>query len=147
MFGDFLRGVEGICGGDDGADGHDGEANNGKVNGVRGKEEDDVAFSDAHVGKGRGYGVDGVPEVGIGDLLAGGGVDEGDFAVVRAGRDKGRRIEGLVRGKWDWAAFAVEDFCGFAEAASWIHFQIVAAVVRHEVVGKEERKGRFRERD
>ena len=80
-----MRGVEGVCGGDDGAEGHDGEANNGEENGVWGKEEDDVAFSDAHVGKGGGYGVDRLPEVGIGDVLAGGGVDEGDFAVVGAG--------------------------------------------------------------
>ena len=85
--------IEGICGGDDGADGHDGEANDGEENGVRGEEEDDVAFSDSHVGESRGDGIDGFPEVGIGYVLAGGGVDEGDFAVVRAGRDEGRGIE------------------------------------------------------
>lgn len=136
MLGDFLGSIEGICGGDDGADGHDGEANNGEVDRIWGKEEDDVAFSDAHVGKGRGDGVDGVPEIGVGYVVAGGGVDQGDFAVMRTGRDKRRGIEGFVRGKWDWAAFAVEDFCGLTETASWIHFDILTAVLRHGVVEK-----------
>lgn len=133
-----MGGIEGICGGDYSADGHDGEANDGEENGVWREEEDDVAFSDAHVGERRGNGIDGFPELGIGDVVAGGGVDEGNFAVVRAGRDKRRRIEGLVRRERDWAAFAVEDFGGFAEAASWIYFAIAATVDRHVVAGERE---------
>lgn len=92
-----------------------------------------MAFSNAHVGERIGDGIDECPELGVGYLFAGGGVDEGDFAVVRAGRDKRRRIEGLVWGKWDWAAFAVEDFGGLAESSSWINF---AAGHRHGLVGK-----------
>lgn len=96
-----------------------------------------MAFSDADVGESGGDGIDEFPELGVGDMLAGGGVDECDFAVVGAGRDKRRRIQRLLGWEWDWAAFAVEDFSGAAEAASWIHCGIVAAAVeRHLTVGK-----------
>ncbi|KAL8553582.1 hypothetical protein ACS0TY_002045 [Phlomoides rotata] len=50
LFSDLAESVEGIGGGDDGAEGHDGETHNGEVERVGGKEEDDVAFADAEVG-------------------------------------------------------------------------------------------------
>lgn len=82
LLGDLLSGVEGISGGDDGAQGDDGEAYDGEEDGVWREEEDDVAFPDAHGGEGGGDGVDGGPDVGEGEVAAGGGVDEGDVTVV-----------------------------------------------------------------
>lgn len=51
LFSDFTRCIEGIGGGDDSAEGHDGEADNREVDGVGREEEDDVTFTDTHVGE------------------------------------------------------------------------------------------------
>lgn len=82
LFSDFLSRVEWISSGDNGAEGDNGETDDGEEDGVRGEEEDDVAFPDAHGGEGGGDGVDGEPDVGEGEAAAGGGVDEGDLSVV-----------------------------------------------------------------
>lgn len=47
-----------------------------------------MAFSNSHVGKRGGDRVHGAPELSKGELSAGGGIDEGDIAVVGAGRDE-----------------------------------------------------------
>lgn len=44
--GEFLDGVEGIGGGDDGANGGNGEKGYREEDGVRGQNQDDVAFGD-----------------------------------------------------------------------------------------------------
>lgn len=93
LLGDFAGGVEGVGGGDDGAEGHDGEAHNGEVDGVGGEEEDDVALPDGGVeGERGGDGVHGSPELLVGEVEAGGGVDEGDVAVVSVGGDEGGHV-------------------------------------------------------
>ncbi|CAL5345058.1 unnamed protein product [Camellia sinensis] len=89
MLGDFASCVEGVCCGDYGSERHDREADNGEEDGVRGEEEDDVAFADPHGKEGGGDGIDGHPDLSEGEVAGGGGVDEGDLAWVGLGGDEG----------------------------------------------------------
>lgn len=109
LLGDFASCVEGVCGGDYGSERHDRETDNGEEDGVRGEEEDDVAFADPHGREGGGDGIDGHPDLSEGELAGGGGVDEGDLAWVGLGGDEGGDIEGVVGRQRDGLAFAVED--------------------------------------
>lgn len=88
MLGDFAGGVEGIGGGDYSSKGHHGEADDGKVNGVGGEKEDDVALANTHVGERGGDGIDGSPELLEGEMATSGGIDESNLAVVGAGGDE-----------------------------------------------------------
>lgn len=96
MLGDFAGSVKRVGGGDYGSEGHDGEADNGKVNRVRGEKEDDVALSNAHVGKRGGDGIDGLPELLEGEVATGGGIDESNLAMVSARGDESSDVQGLV---------------------------------------------------
>jgi len=80
--------VEGIGGGDDGAEGNDTETHHREVNGVRREEENNIALFDSHVGERGGDSIDGFPKLFVGKVVAGGGVDEGSVAVMGAGGDK-----------------------------------------------------------
>ncbi|KAK7257801.1 hypothetical protein RIF29_32036 [Crotalaria pallida] len=66
---DAYPSVERVGSGDDWAEGHNGETDDGEVDGVRGEEEDDVALADSHGGKGGGDGVNGEPEVLEGEVV------------------------------------------------------------------------------
>lgn len=79
-----------------------------------------MAFFDAHVGERGSDGVDGAPELGVGEVAAGGCVDEGDVAVVGLRGNECGDVERVVGWERDWFAFAVEGGVGFAEAASGI---------------------------
>lgn len=63
--------VEGIGGGDDGAEGHDAETHHREVNGVGREEEDNVTLSDSHVGERKGDIVDNSPKLFVGEMVAG----------------------------------------------------------------------------
>lgn len=84
--------VEGIGGGDDGAEGHDTETHQREVNGVRREEENNITLFDSHVGERGGDSIDGSPKLLVGKVVAGGGVDESSVAVMGAGGDKGGGI-------------------------------------------------------
>lgn len=51
LFSNFTRCIERIGGGDDSAEGHDGETDNREIDGVGREEKDDVTFTDTHVGE------------------------------------------------------------------------------------------------
>lgn len=55
-------------------------------------------------------------------MAAGGGVDEGGFAMVRVRGDKSSNVKALVGWKWERGAFAVECGIGGAKTTSWIDF-------------------------
>ncbi|KAL2522513.1 LRR receptor-like serine/threonine-protein kinase RPK2 [Forsythia ovata] len=95
---DQVRGsVERIRGGDYGTEGHDREANNGKVDRIGGVDEDDVVFVNVLVsGEAGGDGVDGSLDVGKVELTPSGGVNERDLTAVRSRRYEGCNIKGLV---------------------------------------------------
>lgn len=67
-----------------------------------------MSFLDPHVGKTRGEGLHGFPDVGKGEVGPGGGVDECDAAMVGGGGDEGGDISGGVGGEGDGGAFAIE---------------------------------------
>lgn len=82
LFGDLASGVEWVGGSDDRAERHDGEADDGEEDGIGREKHDDVALTNAPVVETRRDGIDGSPEFGKGEVVAGGGVYEGNFAVV-----------------------------------------------------------------
>ncbi|KAF7842652.1 hypothetical protein G2W53_004950 [Senna tora] len=61
------------------AEGHDNEANDGKVDGVGREKEDDVAFSNTHGEERGGDGINGLPELCDGEVAIGGSIDESEL--------------------------------------------------------------------
>jgi hypothetical protein len=51
-----------------------------------------VAFSDSHIGETRGDGVNGSPDLSEGEVLSGGGIDEGGGSMVGSGGDECRDV-------------------------------------------------------
>lgn len=100
---EFGAGVHGVGSAEDGARGHDGEGEDGEVDGVGGDEEHDVAFPDAVAeAKEAGEGGDGGTGVGVGYCAAGLGVDEGGLEVVvddMVGEEEGGERERVVVGR------------------------------------------------
>jgi hypothetical protein len=80
-------------------------------------DEDDVAFVDASVGEKRGDIINGLPEIGKGEVAASGGIHEGDLAMVNPGQDECGDVQGVVWWVRSGLAFAVEDGVGLAETA------------------------------
>lgn len=109
LSGDLTGGVKRIRGGDDGADRHDGETDDGDVDGIRGEDEDDVAspYSDVVVETVSDT-IDGSPEIGEAYAVARGGVDEGRCAAVRLRGDESGDVERGVSRKWQRVAFTVK---------------------------------------
>lgn len=118
MLGDFAGGVERVSGGDDSTKGHDGEADNGEVDGVGGKEEDDMALPNTQVRERGGDGIDGSPELGEGEVATSGGIDESKLAVVGARGDESGDVQRIVLRKRQGLPFTVEDGVGFTESTS-----------------------------
>lgn len=132
LFRNFAGSIEGIGGGDDGTEGHNGEADDGEVDRVRGEQEDNMAFTDAKVSRKRaGNGINGTPDIGESQLAAGGGVNEGNLAVVGAGGDEGGDIERIIGGKRHRFALAVEGGVGFAESTARINVGRLFSDFRH----------------
>lgn len=132
MLGDFAGGVKRVGGGDDSPKGHDGEADDGKENGIGGKEEDDMALSNTQVRERGGDGIDSPPELVEGEVATSGGVDESKFAVVGAGGDESGDVEGVVLRKRQRLPFTVEDGVGFAESTSCINFNFLHLAISHK---------------
>lgn len=104
--------VEGVGGGEYGADGQDGEANGWVKKGIRGEEEDDVALADAEaMVEAGGEEGDSAAELGIGELGVCGGVDEGEFGrgQVRVG-ELGQDEHGCIEFRVRWDALAMLEF-------------------------------------
>ena len=62
-------------------------------------------------------------------MAAGGGVNEGDLAMVGPGRNECGHVQGMILWVWTRLAFAVENEVGLAKTASGIDGQV--AIVRH----------------
>lgn len=121
LFGDLGGGVERVRGGDDGAEGHHGETDDGEQDGVRGEEKDDVALADPHVGETVADGLHGAPQLGEGEVFTGGGVDEGGTAEMSLRGYESGDVEGRIRRERNRLPFAVESRVRVAEATSRIH--------------------------